>query len=141
MFFLRSALEQVGGFDPSLGRRSASLLSHEESELWERLRASGHRAAYDPALWVWHHVPATRIRAAWFRRRIYWEGRSIIRRSLASHAKSRPLAALATALAAPFARPVLSHLVHPARWGRSFAAQAHIAYKLGEARELLQPNA
>lgn len=141
MSFLRSALEQVGGFDPSLGRRGSSLLSHEESELWERLRAAGHRAAYDPRLWVWHHVPASRARAAWFRRRLYWEGRSLKRRELGAGARPRPWAALRVLVAALFSRPVLGHLARPSRWGRSFAAQAHLAYKLGEAREIFQPHA
>jgi glycosyltransferase involved in cell wall biosynthesis len=141
MSFLRSALDQVGGFDPALGRRGASLLSHEESELWERLRAAGHRAAYDPDLWVWHHVPASRARASWFRRRLFWEGRSLKRRALGPGARPRPWAALRVAVAAFFSRPVLAHFARPSRWGRSFAAQAHLSYKLGEARELFRPHA
>jgi len=135
MFFLRSALETVDGFNPALGRRGTSLLSHEESELWSRLQTAGFRAAYDPAIWIFHCVPADRLTPAWFRRRIYWEGISMARRV---HGTRRPLTAIRMLLTALVERPVLSHLTHPARWGRSIAWQCHIAYQWGYARELLR---
>ncbi len=139
MFFLRSALAKVGGFSAALGRRGTNLLSHEESELWARLHAAGFRAAYDPAVWVYHYVPAARLHRAWFRRRIFWEGVSITRSGRPRGQRSRPAHALAAVWSAFFSRPVLAHLAHPARWGRSLAWQLHIAYKLGCARELLRP--
>ena len=140
MFFLRSALAKVGGFSVALGRRGANLLSHEESELWARLCAAGFRAAYDPEVWVYHYVPAARLRRTWFRRRIFWEGVSIARRSRPPGESPRPARALAAVVGAFFARPVLAHLTHPSRWGRSLAWQLHIAYQLGCARELLRPS-
>jgi len=135
MFFRRSALETVRGFDAGLGRRGASLLSHEESDLWDRLRAAGYRAVYEPSLWVFHYIPAARLTAAWFRRRIYWEGVSIARRARPARSLRRALRLICFAL---FDRPVLSHLAHPARWGRSIAWQCHIAYQWGYAHELLR---
>jgi glycosyltransferase involved in cell wall biosynthesis len=139
MFFLRSALETVNGFNAALGRRGASLLSHEESELWSRLQAAGFRSAYDPAVWVYHFVPAGRLHRAWFRRRIFWEGVSVTRSGRRQSQSPRPALALAAVCSAFFARQVFAHLAHPARWGRSLSWQLHIAYKLGCARELLRP--
>lgn len=135
MFFRRAALEAVHGFDAGLGRRGASLLSHEESDLWDRLRAAGYRGVYEPSLWVFHYVPAARLTPAWFRRRIYWEGVSIARRA---RLPRRPLRGLRLMVFALVDRPVLSHLAHPARWGRSLAWQCHIAYQWGYARELFR---
>lgn len=138
MFFLRAALETVNGFNSALGRRGSSLLSHEESELWSRLQAAGFRAAYDPAIWVYHYVPADRLTKKWFRRRIYWEGISMARRVPVTR---QPTTAIRLILMSFIARPVLSHLIHPARWGRSIAWQCHIAYQWGHARELLRGSA
>jgi glycosyltransferase involved in cell wall biosynthesis len=135
MFFLRTALETVNGFNPTLGRRGASLLSHEESELWSRLQASGFRAAYDPAVWVFHYVPVDRLTKKWFRRRIYWEGISLARRA---ETAPNPGRAIAMVFGSFFSRVVLSYFIHPAHWGRSIAWQCHLAYKFGYAAELVR---
>ena len=135
MAFRRAALEAVNGFNSTLGRRGTSLLSHEESDLWSRLRAAGYRAIYDPQLWVKHFVPTARLTRRWFRRRLWWEGVSLARREQTS---PRPFAALLMILGSLFSRPVLGHLAHPSRWGRSIAWQCHLAYKLGYATELFR---
>lgn len=129
MFFLRSALESIGGFDPRLGRRQGSLLSHEESELWTRLSASGAVAAHDPALWVWHHVPAARCRRRWFLRRVHWEGVSMELRAHPHGRAARPALAL---------RLVLRALVPPMRTANLFAWCMNLAYQCGRARVLIR---
>ena len=74
MTLRRSWLERVGGFTRGLGRRGGNLLSREETHLWKRLRAAGARGRFDPALWLWHDLPPSRLRRRWFLRRLYWEG-------------------------------------------------------------------
>ncbi len=131
MFFLRSALEKVGGFDARLGRRGSSLLSHEESELWTRLADAGHLAAYDPQVWVWHFVPASRCKRSWFFSRIHWEGVSMARRERPADANSRPATA---------AKIVVRAVLHlpPRGPNRAFAWVLNLGFQLGKARELMR---
>lgn len=138
MTFQRSALDQVGGFSPELGRRGDALLSHEESELWSRMRAAGLRTAYDPAAWVHHFVPSARLERSWFRRRIFWEGVSVTRRSRGQREPARWLRAARLAGSSLVSEPVRHHVIHPSQWGRSITWQLHIAYSLGCAREWLR---
>lgn len=140
MTFRRESLEAIGGFSPSLGRRGDSLLSHEESELWERLRAAGHRSAYDPATWVRHHIPAARMKPTWFRRRIFWEGVSMTRRQRPPSDPARLARAAKIFLHSLISKPVRDDLLHPGRWGRSLRGQLHLAYCLGCAREWARPS-
>ncbi len=140
MTFRRDALQAIGGFSPSLGRRGNNLLSHEESELWERLRDAGHCSAYDPAAWVHHHIPAIRMRPAWFRRRIFWEGVSMIRRQRPAADPARFDQAMKVFLPSLVSKPVRDDLFNPHRWGRSLRGQLHLAYCLGCAREWARPS-
>jgi glucosyl-dolichyl phosphate glucuronosyltransferase len=68
-------LLEVGGFNVALGRvgSGASLMSNDETELAERLRALGGRTGYAPNAEVIHFVPAERLTQEWFRRRIAWQ--------------------------------------------------------------------
>jgi hypothetical protein len=65
---------RLGGFDPRLGRRGASLLGQEQAEFFCRSRAAGARGLYEPAMGLHHHVPATRLTKDYFRRWWYWKG-------------------------------------------------------------------
>jgi glycosyltransferase involved in cell wall biosynthesis len=73
----RAALVSAGGFSERLGRKGGSLISREECELAGRLRAAGWTSRFEPAPWVWHRVPATRLRRGWFCRRLHAEGISL----------------------------------------------------------------
>jgi len=74
--FRRTALERVGLFDPSLGRRGKLLLSGDEDELCSRLEKAGYKRFYTPDAVVHHVVPVLRLNKRWFIRRAYWQGRS-----------------------------------------------------------------
>lgn len=140
MIFLRSALEQTGGFNPKLGRKGRGLLSHEESELWSRMAESGHVAAYEPRLWVWHYVPSERCRRAWFWRRIYWEGVSLTRAHRLAGDARHPLRAGGIVLRAFGSRIFLRQLLRPWTWKATADGWFHLAYSLGCAREWLRQN-
>lgn len=69
------ALKQAGGFSVSLGRvgAGASLMSNEEVDLADRLKAAGGNIAYDPRAAVDHYVEPSRVTQEWFRRRVAWQ--------------------------------------------------------------------
>ena len=58
----------LGGFDVRLGNRGNRLGGEEDTELFERLLASGARIVYTPDAVVYHKVPVERMRLAYFRR-------------------------------------------------------------------------
>jgi len=74
MAFKASALKEAGGFSTGLGRIGKSLLSNEELLIQRELDGRGYARLYDPAVLVWHHVPAGRLTPEWFMRRFYWQG-------------------------------------------------------------------
>jgi len=76
MVFRRRALQDAGGFPEALGRKGTSLLSNEELQLKKRLQQKGLVSLYHPNVAVSHHVVAVRTTKPWFRRRLYWQGRS-----------------------------------------------------------------
>jgi hypothetical protein len=70
----RTLIDRIGGFDPDLGRRGASLLGQEQAEFFCRSRAIGARGLYVPTMAVEHHVPASRLTREYFRRWWFWKG-------------------------------------------------------------------
>jgi glycosyltransferase involved in cell wall biosynthesis len=70
----RAVFTAVGGYDPSLGKRSGTLLSGEDHQLCERVQAAGYRAVYEPSLVVRHLVPADRLTVGYFLRWFFWSG-------------------------------------------------------------------
>jgi glycosyltransferase involved in cell wall biosynthesis len=79
----RELIDRIGGFDPALGRRGASLLGQEQAEFFCRSRATGARGLYVPAMSLEHHVPAARLTLDYFRRWWFWKG---VSRSRLEHA-------------------------------------------------------
>ena len=73
--FRVSTILEKGGFSTGLGRRGAgfSLLSNEETQLLERIRADGGQVGYAPGARVDHLVEAERLRREWFRKRAAWQ--------------------------------------------------------------------
>lgn len=86
----RALIEEVGGFDVSLGRIGSGLLSGEEGALVERLRALGD-VVYDPRLGVRHVVLPERRTRRWLLRRNYAQGRTDVRRGRVPEPASRLL--------------------------------------------------
>lgn len=73
--FRVKALQKHGGFAINLGRKGggATLLSNEESDLINKIRASGHLLIYQPDAKVDHLVEEKRLKRSWFRRRASWQ--------------------------------------------------------------------
>ena len=74
MVVRRRLIDDVGGFDPSLGRIGESLLGQEQAEFFSRVRARGARGLYVPEMQLRHHVPARRLTRRYFRRWWAWKG-------------------------------------------------------------------
>ena len=73
------ALRDIGGFSTTLGRIGASgLLSAEETDVANRLKAKGFSIGYDPHAAVQHLVDASRTTQAWFARRTAWQAVSAV---------------------------------------------------------------
>lgn len=68
-------LREVGGFSTTLGRvgAGAALMSNDETELADRIRANGGKTGYAPRAEAEHFAPAERLTQDWFRRRIAWQ--------------------------------------------------------------------
>jgi len=73
MAFRKSVFDAVAPFREDLGRVGNNLLSSEESELIERIRAL-YSVYYTPYASVVHKIPRSRISKKWLLRRIYWQG-------------------------------------------------------------------
>jgi GT2 family glycosyltransferase len=73
--FDKQALTAVGGFSPALGRTGAglSLLSEDETDVMERMRATGRLSMYCPDAVVEHVIDPSRLTHSWFRRRAAWQ--------------------------------------------------------------------
>jgi glycosyltransferase involved in cell wall biosynthesis len=74
--FRREAFDRFGPFSPHLGRRGASLLSCEETELCLRLERGGGEILYVPEARVRHLTNVTRLTPRWLERRFAAQGRS-----------------------------------------------------------------
>jgi glycosyltransferase involved in cell wall biosynthesis len=74
--FAKDELVAVGGFDATLGRQGAVLLSGEEAAILSQLRERSQRIYYEPAALVWHSVVPSRKHPAWLLRRLFWDGAS-----------------------------------------------------------------
>jgi len=73
--FDKEALSAVGGFSRALGRIGSglSLLSNDETDVMEKVRATGRACMYCPEAVVEHVIDPTRLTRRWFRRRAAWQ--------------------------------------------------------------------
>jgi glycosyltransferase involved in cell wall biosynthesis len=71
--FRKSVFDSMEAFREDLGRVGSNLLSSEEAELIERIRAR-YTVFYTPHASVLHKIPRSRISRKWLLRRIYWQG-------------------------------------------------------------------
>jgi glucosyl-dolichyl phosphate glucuronosyltransferase len=88
----RVVFEQLGGFDPHLGKRRGTLLCGEDHDLSQRAISAGYRCEYRPELRVRHWVPAERTRFRYFLRWFFWCGitHAVIDRSASNDVASQP---------------------------------------------------
>ncbi|MBD0267798.1 MAG: glycosyltransferase family 2 protein [Cyanobacteria bacterium Co-bin8] len=67
-------LQQIGGFDPQLGRVGKNLLSNEELHMTQQALKRGFKVLYLPEALVAHQVAPERLNPRWFLRRSWWQG-------------------------------------------------------------------
>ena len=67
-------LDQVGGFDPNLGRVGKNLLSNEELLMTELALKKNWQVAYLPQALAAHNVAPERLKPSWFISRSWWQG-------------------------------------------------------------------
>jgi GT2 family glycosyltransferase len=72
--FRKQAIENIGMFNPLLGRIGESLLSMEEIDLCLRLERVGYCIVYIPGAVVRHTVAEKRLTRDWVRERARWQG-------------------------------------------------------------------
>ncbi|MDN2568533.1 glycosyltransferase, partial [Aquibium sp. A9E412] len=73
--FDKQALTAAGGFSTSLGRIGSghSLLSNDETEVMDKIKAQGKITIYAPDALVEHVIDPDRLTRQWFRRRSAWQ--------------------------------------------------------------------
>ena len=76
--FRVQAILDNGGFPRNLGRigSGSALLSNEEIQLLDRIRAAGGQVIYAPRARVNHLVDVRRLKREWFRKRAAWQALS-----------------------------------------------------------------
>ena len=67
-------LDEIGGFDPNLGRVGKNLLSNEELLMTELALEKGWQVAYLPEALAAHNVAPERLNPQWFINRAWWQG-------------------------------------------------------------------
>ncbi len=70
----KTFLDQIGGFDPNLGRVGKNLLSNEELHMTALALQQGWQVAYLPNALVAHNVAPERVQRQWFLQRGWWQG-------------------------------------------------------------------
>lgn len=85
MVFVKSELIAAGAFNVRLGRFGNDLMTGEDFELQDRLRAMGKTVAYHPQLIQYHYLRPERFKKGYWREYYHTYGRAVaIRRSLES---------------------------------------------------------
>lgn len=75
--FRRELLEELGGFDESLGRQGTTQMQAEETELCARMRRmTGHGTWYEPDAKVAHKIFKHRTQPSYLIKRAFWQGYS-----------------------------------------------------------------
>jgi GT2 family glycosyltransferase len=132
MAFRTAALQAVGGFPEELGRVGHRLLSGEEVEVLDRLRARGQRVFYDGRVTVQHSIQRERLRPDWLLSRLHWQGATDALRDRRHGLPRRlPGAAAKLLLQAPL-------LLWPPHSPTLLRARCGAAYNLGYLRGVLQ---
>ena len=74
MAMRRSVFEEVGVFNPNLGRTGGRLIGGEESELFERMAERGMACYYVPRAVMYHIIPESKLQSDYFERLSYNTG-------------------------------------------------------------------
>jgi len=76
MAFPSSVFEQVGYFDPRLGRTPWNLKGEDEKDVQYRLLSRGYNLFWEPKAEVTHIISEKRLKSSYFLRRALWQGYS-----------------------------------------------------------------
>lgn len=134
MAFRTDALRDIGGFPEELGRVGNRLLSGEEVEALDRLRACGLRVFYDGRITVRHSIQRERLKPGWLLSRLHWQGATDALRDRRRGGARRMAGAAAKLLVqAPL-------LLFPPRATSLLRARCGAAYNLGYLRGALQSD-
>jgi len=71
--FRREVIQRVGPYSTALGRSGTRLLSCEDEDMYQRLRAAGMRGLYLPQLIVHHFIPRERLTKKYHRSWCFWQ--------------------------------------------------------------------
>jgi glucosyl-dolichyl phosphate glucuronosyltransferase len=71
--FRRKVLQRVGPYSTALGRSGSRLLSCEDEDMYQRLRAARARGLYLPHLIVYHFIPLERLTKRYHRSWCFWQ--------------------------------------------------------------------
>jgi len=71
----RTACEQVGAFDPALGRKGADNTGGEEVDFYRRLLKGGFKVWWTPEAVIFHRIQATKLKRSYFLDLHYRQGR------------------------------------------------------------------
>jgi glucosyl-dolichyl phosphate glucuronosyltransferase len=140
MAFLRSALHEIGGFDPQLGRVGDRLISGEELLAQRELASRGYTIYYDPSAAVGHHVVASRLKRSWFYERVFAEGVSeaVLRGRSGQYSRQHKTLAAVRSLTQVLSRPRLAvGLILPAITQKAVTRRCTALHWLGLARGYL----
>jgi glycosyltransferase involved in cell wall biosynthesis len=75
--FRRDVIEELGGFDPNVGRKGDTEIQATESEIGTRLRETfGRGVIYNPEATVAHKIFDYRTDRVWIAKRAFWQGYS-----------------------------------------------------------------
>lgn len=77
--FRRAVFDNIGGYDPQLGRTDQGLLSCEDHDLFLRLQAAGLRGRYIPDFGIYHWIPIKRMTPSYHRNWVFWRAVSAAR--------------------------------------------------------------
>jgi glycosyltransferase involved in cell wall biosynthesis len=137
----RSFLEEIGGFDPHLGRVGKNLLSNEELQMTELALQRGWQVAYLPDALVAHNVAPERLNRSWFLNRGWWQGISeCYREQLAGKADIGQLQRGSERLLRGLYK-ALQYFSHPAeRFDNLVYAYGQIGYLNAAIQGLISPN-
>ena len=134
MAFHTASLRMIGGFPEELGRVGGRLLSGEEVEVLDRLRARGLRVFYDGRIAVRHSIQRDRLKPGWLLSRLHWQGATDALRDRRRRRAARMAGAAAKlAVQAPL-------LLFPSRATSLLRARCGAAYNLGYLRGALQSD-
>ena len=138
MAFRTDALREIGGFPEELGRVGNRLLSGEEVEALDRLRARGLRVFYDGRIVVRHSIQRDRLKPGWLLSRLHWQGATDALRDRRRGGARRMPGAWAKAAAKLAVQAPL--LLVPSRATSFLRARCGAAYNLGYLRGALQSD-